>query len=117
MALDDADQVIKDKIEIVWESTVTYCLRVLHHAGVYGFGLMHLPNPNVEQIHKSLKFGVLPMLNKLSDDPNLEPDDGMKVDNIRQYINHLTKIVDAIEQGDAVAFDAAVAALGKEAMM
>lgn len=117
MALDESSQAIKDKIETVWEASVLFCTRVLHHAGVYGFGLMNIPNPNVQQMLKYLKIAVLPVLSKLAEDPNINPDDGIRIDNIRQYINHLNNIVTSIERNDNEAFDAAVAALSKEAMI
>ncbi|MDE1868290.1 MAG: hypothetical protein KGI08_11370 [Thaumarchaeota archaeon] len=117
MALDESSQAIKDKIETVWELTVQVCTRVLHHAGVYGFGLMHIPNPDVHQFHRFLTIAVLPILEKLASDPHIEPDDGIMIDNIRQYINHLNGIVAAIDKGDSEVFDSAVAALNKEAML
>ena len=117
MALDETSQAIKDKVETVWELTVQLCNRVLNHSGVYGFGLMHIPNPNIHQMHSLLTLAVIPVLEKLANSPDIGPDDGMRIDNIRQYISHLKAIIAAIDNGDSEAFDATVAALNKEAML
>ncbi len=117
MPIDDSSQAVKDKVQTVWEATVLFCHRVLRHAQVFGFSLMSIPNPNVQQMHRMLTVGVLPILKILVSDDNLPADDGIKIANMHQYIKHLSDIVSAIDQNDSAAFDAAVAALSKEAMI
>lgn len=109
-------QIISASVQAAWAVTVEVCNRVLNHAGIYGFKLINVPDPNAEQMYNALNLGILPILDSLATSPHIGPDDGLRIANIRQYIHHLRRITTAIRGGDADAFDAAVADLRAEAM-
>lgn len=107
----------RELVEQAWEKTVSLSRRVIQHTKIYGFNLMELPDPDVHKLYDSLSVTVLPILEKIVADSNIQPDDGMKIDNIRQYILHLRKIVVSIDDDDQEAFNSAVDELNSEAML
>lgn len=115
--IDPSSELVRQKVSQVWDLTISFCNKVLQHCDVYGIQLMDIPDPNVHQMHHSLSVVVLPMLEKLSEDPNvdLEPEDGIRIANIKQYIWHLSNVVSAIIKDNEQAFDEAVMALSREA--
>lgn len=113
--VDQMNETVKKSVLAAWDATILFCNRVLQHCHVYGIRLMDIPNPNIHDLHNLLKLAVLPVLTKLAEDHCVEPEDGIKIDNIRQYSWHLEKIVAAIDADDERAFSEAVAALSKEA--
>ncbi|MDC9720390.1 MAG: hypothetical protein PSN46_06640 [Gammaproteobacteria bacterium] len=108
---------IKELVDIVWEKTVSFCSKVVSHSKIYGFGLMHIPDPDIHKVHDLLTVVVLPVLEALSNSPHLPNEDGMKVDNIKQYILHIKMIVQAIENEDEEAFALAVSKLDNESFL
>tara|TARA_R100001143_G_C3357553_1_gene133414 strand:+ start:1177 stop:1542 length:366 start_codon:yes stop_codon:yes gene_type:complete len=116
-ALDDTKEEIQEQIDRIWNSAIDFCTKILHHADVYGISLMHIPNPNVHQLERLLSLVVIPSLTQLIEEyGDLEPDHGIRLDNLRQYSLHLRNIVQAIKNESEDAFDAAVEALRREPM-
>jgi hypothetical protein len=117
--IDDAvaEVIISDKIYGLWEDVRKTCNRVLQQANMYGFGLMHIPDPNVKNVAQTLNFVVVPMLDKLADKAEINPELGLKIVNMRQYALHLREIAIALGTGDELKFDRVVEMLRKEPML
>ncbi|MBM7423831.1 MULTISPECIES: hypothetical protein [Spongiibacter] len=116
-AIDQHANKISELADELWEKTVLFCNKVLHHSRTYGFTLMDIPDPDVHKICDSLETVVLPVLSKIVDRPELADEDHIKIANVRQYILHIQNIVQAIHQDDEAAFIDAVNALENESFL
>lgn len=74
---------VDGKVQLLWDSVVKTCNTVLHHADMYGFQLMSLPNLDVHQMAKMLDTVVIPLLDGLARDYDFSPESGMKIANIK----------------------------------
>jgi hypothetical protein len=101
----------------VYEDVISTCNKVINHANILGFHLMHIPDPNIHSIIVVLEDIIIPMLDNLSKSGNFSPESGLKISNIKQYALHLRKIALALQQGNREQFSEAVATLQKEAML
>ncbi len=108
---------VDGKVQVLWDSVVSSCNTVLHHADMYGFQLMTLPDPNIHQIAKLFDVVVIPLLDELVRDCDFSPESGMKIANIKTYAMHLRAITIAIEEDNCDAFDKAVSLLMSESML
>jgi hypothetical protein len=109
--------VVDKKVHDLWESVVTTCNKVLHHANFYGFQLMSLPNPNIHEIAKLFDTIVIPLLDDLARNYDFSPESGMKMANIRTYALHLRAITIAINEDNKADFDNNVSLLMSESML
>lgn len=100
----DMESIVDLNVQKLWGHVVTSCNRVLHHAEVYGFQLMDLPDPNIHQMANVIDTVVLPVLDELARRYDFSPESGMKVANIRTYAMHLRAINIAIKENDSVAY-------------
>lgn len=109
---------IKQKIAEIWEGVIRLCSRVLKNADIYGYQLMHLPeDPNIFKLEKLLSHVVCPVLDSISSDSPLEPEEALKIDNMKQYTLHLRSIIRAIEAADKDGFERSVSILQAEPMI
>ena len=111
------EQILSETVNEIWDKVVTYCSNTLHHANVYGFSLMLIPEPNVKQLERLLSFIVIPTLTKLEEEYEFLPEDGLKITDIRQYCFLLKEMVKSIKDEDQDAFERVVAKLDKEPMI
>lgn len=110
-------QEIAAEVSVIWETVVQVCNRVLHHAELYGFHFMDMPEPNVEQFVEIIDAAVCPVLDALIEKGYLGNREERKLINVQVYILHLREIVLAIKANDEILFAAAVEKLSKEAMI
>jgi len=110
-------QLVKDKIQEVLVLATTFCNRVLNQAKVYRFHLMDIPDPDVRTMSAILDLVIIPILEHLEEDPNILPEDGIKLVNVQQYNIHLRNIVQALKNDNQEDFETAVAALEAESLL
>lgn len=113
----NAQQQTDSKVHILWELVVHSCNRVLDHAHVYGFRLMDIPDPNINQIAELFDVHIIPLLDKLAREHEFSPESGIKIANIKQYTLHLRAITLAISNDDHAEFERIVDLLKAEPML
>lgn len=111
------DAIVSESINVAWESVVQACNTALHHADIFGYQLMSLPEPNIMSLYKNLNFSAIPILEKLLTDYDFDPDDGRKLMNIKHYLTLLKDIVLAIEADNEKEFTEAIDALKKQSFI
>ncbi len=109
--------IVDGKVERLWEHVVRSCNTILHHADLYGFELMTIPDPNVHQIAKMFDSIVIPLLDDLAKNYDFSAESGMKIANIKTYALHLRAITIAIDNDDKQSFEANVDLLLRETML
>jgi hypothetical protein len=92
-----ASSEVSNLINEAWEGVIQVCNTALHHADVFGYQLMSLPEPNLAALYNNLNFSAIPVLEKLLTDYDFDHDDGRKLMNMKLYLNLLKDIVLAIE--------------------
>lgn len=107
----------QDQIDRVCDSVIKSCNRVLYHARDYGFQLMELPDPDARKMYNLIHRGILPILEELESDPNIDPENGIKLANVKEYIRHLRNVVKAMDDNDEAAFNRAIDALNGEKLI
>lgn len=115
--IDPQDARIRELINEVCEKVVRTCNTVTNHADKYGYGLMTVPDPDVTKLYGLLHLMVIPILENLMVDTDIRPEDGIKLENIREYLRLLRNIVESIKDDDEAAFDAAMGQLRNQAYL
>lgn len=105
------------KLNGLWEVVTRYCNTVLDQAHVYGFHLMDLPDPDVRKITDALTFGVLPILDKLITEHDLDHDGGRLLINIKNVTLILRDIVKALDADNSAEFSKAISELQKQVIL
>jgi energy-converting hydrogenase Eha subunit H len=116
-AIEDTDDEVRAIVAEMWKKTVRLCTTVLHQVDLFTFDLMQLPDPNIMDFEKIMRFVVCPLLDQVAGEGNIDPYHGMKVDNIRQYSLYLREIAQAIRTGNREKFDRYVELLAEQAML
>ena len=111
------DVQIDKTINMVYEEVVRICNKILQHANILGFSLMHVPDPSIHSFIVFLEGVAVPLLDKLIASGDLSPTSGIKIANVKQYNFHIRAIVLALEQDDREAFNKAVSLLQNESML
>lgn len=88
---------VSELINTAWESVIHVCNTTLHHAKVFGFQLMSLPEPNIASLYTNLTLTAIPILEKMLTDYDFDHDDGRKLVNMKHYLTLLKDLVQAIE--------------------
>lgn len=113
------DSEIKKRVFVAWNETFTVSNRILQQAKVYGFTLMEvIPDPNIHQMITSLQ-AVEHLFDKIIDSPmfpEMDYDQSRIVLNTREQIRKMEDVALALQREDRVMFDAAIAALEKQAV-
>jgi len=108
---------LKHRVQKVLGRSIQFCLKVLSQVEIHAFKFMSDADPNVFEISHIFDFVILPILEKLESDPNLLPEDAIKIVNIQQYSLHLRNIVKALNKNDEPAFNQAVKELDSESFL
>jgi len=111
------DQLIDKKVIAVYKQVIETCNKILNHANILGFHLMHVPEPNVHSIIVVLEGVIIPLLDKLTMSGDFSPESGIKIADIKQYTLHIREISLSLEQGDREKFNRSVATLQHEPML
>ncbi|MHA2773750.1 hypothetical protein ACXZ7F_20915 [Vibrio harveyi] len=115
--IEDIDAELIREVSELWDSVVRVCNKTLRHADVFGFHLMHVPDPNVTSVIQAIELQASPMLEALINRGYLRAEDEIKLINIQTYLNLLQDIVVALRAGNRDDFDTAVEALSREPMV
>jgi len=115
--IDPQNQKIKELINEVCVQVVRACNTVLMHADHFGFGLMDVPDPDATKLLALLNRRVIPILENLMVDTDIEPEDGVRLDSIREYLRLLKNVVEAIKDDNVDEFDASLTALRNQAFL
>lgn len=80
---------------------------------------MDVPDPDAPKLLALLNHRVIPILENLMVDTDIviKPEDGLKLDNIREYLRILKDIVEAIKDDDETSFDKAVGELRSQSFL
>lgn len=111
------DKIIDEHVQVLWEGVVQTLNKVIHHANIYGFELMTIPDPDVHKISQALDNVVLPTLEIIIKGTEFSPESGLKMDNIKQYALHLREIRYAIDNNVKEDFDRIIALLESSPMI
>jgi hypothetical protein len=114
---DIQDALIDKEVFSLYEQVIDTCNKILAHANVFGFSLMHVPDPNIHSIVIVLEGAVIPLLDMLVKSGDFSPESGIRIANIKQYTLHIREIVLALEQEDKIKFNRAVSLLKSESML
>lgn len=115
--IDLQDALIDQEVVAFYGEAIATCNKILNQAKIYGFSLMHLPDPNIHSIVKLFENIIIPILDGLCKSGDFSPDSGIRIANIKQYTLHLREISLALEQGDKNKFSKAVSELQHEPML
>ncbi|HRJ52301.1 MAG TPA: hypothetical protein PLE99_06015 [Candidatus Thiothrix moscowensis] len=111
------DSLIDDEVKAIYEEVIHTCNRIINHSNIYGFQLMHIPDPNIHQMSRTLDEMVVPIIDRLVVYGDFSPESGLKIVNVRQYVLHIRELTLALANQDKSAFDQVVSVLKKEAMI
>ncbi|HEQ3614184.1 TPA: hypothetical protein VGT11_002164 [Vibrio cholerae] len=113
----NVDDSMGQEVRKLWESVVRVCNKTLNQANVYGFHLMHIPDPNITAVIQAIELQATPMLQALINKGYLKAEDEIKLINIENYLRFLQDIVVALKANDREAFDLAVERLSRLPMV
>lgn len=115
--VEDIDAMLIEEVSKLWDSVVRVCNKTLNQANVFGFHLMHIPDPNITSIIQAIELQASPILQALIKQGYLSAEQEIKLINIETYLHLLQEIVVALKAGDREAFETAIEALSKEPMV
>ncbi|MBO0611693.1 hypothetical protein [Thiothrix fructosivorans] len=111
------DALIDEEVKAAYEDVIQTCNKIIYHSNTYGFQFMHMPDPNVHQMSRTLDEMVVPIIDMLVARGNFSPESGLKMVNIKQYVLHIRELTLALDNQDKAAFDRVVSVLKQEAML
>ncbi|EOV0068282.1 hypothetical protein ABMX69_20020 [Vibrio vulnificus] len=115
--VEDIDAMLIEEVSKLWDSVVRVCNKTLNQANVFGFHLMHIPDPNITSVIQAIELQASPILQALIKQGYLSAEQEIKLINIETYLHLLQEIVVALKAGDREAFETAIEALSKEPMV
>ncbi|PSU36561.1 MULTISPECIES: hypothetical protein [Photobacterium] len=117
LLITDMDTELSVQIIDLWDSVVRVCNKTLHHADIYGFNLMHIPDPSISKIIQGIELQIYPILEALINKGYLNIEDEMALFNVKIYLEYLSSVVNALKTGNVENFDIAVKKLSNQAMI